>query len=163
MSPHASLSLPFECVSLSLSLQISSHPPVCLSQFMLHYCACFFVTCLYYSHDFDHFHHKVSPKNWITNKGNSWSPSLYLSSVHPLCLRSDQETQHARHSHQSVSDSDTFDSWLSQIKTTALIGSLPATHDVNAENMPPAPSFPTNVPPPLLPALKFTLWPLQPC
>lgn len=37
MSPHASLSLPFERVSLSLSFPISSHPLVCLSCFMLHY------------------------------------------------------------------------------------------------------------------------------
>lgn len=47
MSPHASWSLPFEWVSLSLSLSISPHPPVCRSYIMI-----IFTT--------------VSPKNWIT-------------------------------------------------------------------------------------------------
>lgn len=153
ISPHASLSLPFEHVSLSLSLSLlnlSPHPVVCLSHF------CYIIHTAF-------FRPSVSPISWIT-RGWKFLASFPLSFTFPSC----SPTRSPVIGTVVSVDSDTFDSWLSQIKTTALIGSLPVP-DVNAENILyiPVLSFPTNNTPPPTPALltvlKFSHWPFQPC
>lgn len=109
----------------------SPHPVVCLSHF------CYIIHTAF-------FRPSVSPISWIT-RGWKFLASFPLSFTFPSC----SPTRSPVIGTVVSVDSDTFDSWLSQIKTTALIGSLPVP-DVNAENILyiPVLSFPTNTPPP---------------